>query len=137
MSKRVKGLECTTPSRTHQEFKDECDINRIMAQSVKTGVVPQKINPGEYGDFSDVEDFQAAQELIKRSEAQFAAFSSTVRTRFDNSPAKFLEFVHSRDCTADVLHDLGLLDAAASGRVLQERAAKAAKAAKAGEPKAS
>jgi hypothetical protein len=47
--------------RTHQSFKDECDINRIVSTFARTGIVPhvQKGEP-QYGDCPDVSFFDAA-----------------------------------------------------------------------------
>ena len=45
-----------------------------------------------YGDFSQVTDYQNSLNVVKHAQDQFAALSSTVRKRFDNDPAKFLEF---------------------------------------------
>lgn len=77
---------------TKQEFKDECDINRIMARALRHGVLPQQ--PGAlYGDFSEVGDYQEAQNIILHAQQQFAALPSKVRERFDNDPANMLRFV--------------------------------------------
>lgn len=103
------GVDCSvSPSLTQQEFKDECDINKLMARYVQTGVLPEGIGVGVYGDFSQGVDFQEAQQLIKRAEAQFMAMPANVRDRFANSPAAFLDFV-SDEKNLDEAYKLGLL----------------------------
>lgn len=88
------GIDCSRDEvRTKQEFKDECDINVIMARYMQSGVLPPGVGVAQYGDFSTVEDFQSSMELIKRAEEQFAAQPSKVRDRFNNNAAEFLEFV--------------------------------------------
>lgn len=79
--------------RTKQEFKNDCDINRIMAKYVRTGVPPAGVGYGRYGDFSAVPDYMAARNLMIKAEAQFAALPSKIRERFSNRPEDFLKFV--------------------------------------------
>lgn len=94
--------------RTKQSFKDESDINHIMARYQKTGVLDfaEKHSP-QYGDVTGLE-FQAGMELIKRAQAMFSDLPSSVRTRFENDPAKFLDFVHD-DANREEAAAMGLL----------------------------
>ena len=57
---KFPGLVCG-PGKTHQEFVDECDVNRIMARALKTGMIPTRSDMSRYGDFSSVGDFREAQ----------------------------------------------------------------------------
>lgn len=46
--------------RTHQSFRDECDINQILAQFGRTGVMPSVARGRpQYGEVPDI-DFHAA-----------------------------------------------------------------------------
>lgn len=47
--------------RTHQSFKDECDVDRIIELHTRTGLVTH-LNPGkpQYGDAPDSTLFEAA-----------------------------------------------------------------------------
>lgn len=92
--RKRKGLVTPEPSRTKQSFRDECDINNVMKKFERTGILPEMIkqNP-QYGDFSDVESFQEAQNIVIHANEQFMALDAHIRKRFDNNPAKFLEFV--------------------------------------------
>lgn len=103
------SLEFSGQGRTHQSFKDECDINRIMARYMQTGILPQDINPLEarYLDVSDI-DFQSAQELVAGARSLFEQMPSKLRTRFENDPAKLLAFV-SDSKNAQEAAELGLL----------------------------
>lgn len=89
-----KPINLGGPSRTKQSFKNETDINLIMARYVKTGQLPAlvKQNP-KYGDFSTVPDYQTALDTVMRAEEAFAALPAKVRKACDNDPAVFLDRV--------------------------------------------
>lgn len=91
--KRV-ALEFKQPSRAKQQFRDECDINAIMAKYKKTGLV-EHVNryQGQYGDFSTVADYQEALNMVMEAQQAFMSLPAHVRTRFDNDPGQYLEFV--------------------------------------------
>ncbi len=88
---------------------DECDINRIMAGHRATGLIDH-VNQyeGRYGDFSDVQDYQASMQQIIRAQDMFLALPSEVRSTFNNSPAEFLDFVNDPENT-DAMREMGLL----------------------------
>jgi len=93
--KRVSILSKSddNPTRTHQSFKDECDINRIVKKANSTGILPTLIkqNP-QYGDFSEPLDYQQSLNTIMLANEQFAALPSHTRARFGNDPHQFLLF---------------------------------------------
>lgn len=95
------------PGRTKQAFKDECDINQIMARYKKTGAITHYARyQGEYG-FAPAVDFREALETVRRGGEMFSELPADVRRRFDNDPAKFLEFVQEPANAAEMA-DLGL-----------------------------
>ena len=57
--------------------------------------------------FSAVPDFQEALNIVNEANALFGSLSSDVRKRFDNDPAKFLEFCND-PANGDELVSLGL-----------------------------
>lgn len=82
-----------TVSLTKQADLAASDINNILANYQRTGLLPELIKADpQYGDFSDVASFQEAFEIVAHAETQFAALDAHVRQRFDNDPAKFLAF---------------------------------------------
>lgn len=99
---------CEGETRTKQSFREECDINRIMARYLRSGVLPPGVGVGRYGDFSAVTDFHEAQQIIKEAEAQFASMPAKVRDRFKNDPGVFLAFVGD-PANAKEARELGLL----------------------------
>jgi len=84
------------PSMTKQSFAAECDINNILKQYKKTGIISH-INAqaarGTYQDLPDDVDYQSALNLIINAENAFATLPSGVRDRFGNDPAEFMAFM--------------------------------------------
>jgi hypothetical protein len=82
-------------SLTKQEFKEECDINHILAR-LQDGPPRPWTNPPQlqYGDYANAPDFLNAQLLVKQAEDQFNALPAVARTRFRNDPATFLAFLN-------------------------------------------
>lgn len=80
--------------RTKQSFKAEADINNIMARYQKTGVLDfMARHEPQYADCTGLE-FEAGMQLIARAKSMFEDLPSSLRARFENSPAKFLDFCH-------------------------------------------
>lgn len=81
------------PSRTSQEFAAECDVNVIMAQYAKTGVLPRygEVEP-VYIDWSEPTNFMDAMNLSIKAEAEFMRLPAAVRKEFDNDPRKFVAY---------------------------------------------
>lgn len=87
-------LSFDEPSRTRQEFADECDINVLMRKFEATGVVSH-FNTGEprYLDLGDgVPDLREAIDLVRASTEVFMALPAGVRAKFDNDPVSFVDF---------------------------------------------
>lgn len=82
------------PSLTKQCFQSECDINSIMKKWERTGVLENvRARQGHYGDFTNVSDYQSAVNAVVNAQEAFDSFPATLRARFRNDPALFLEFV--------------------------------------------
>lgn len=82
------------PVLTKQAFKDEVDINKIIARFEKTGMI-EAINSKQpfYGDVSDIKDYKESLEIVKEAEALFMAMSPEIRERFDHDPQEMIEFL--------------------------------------------
>lgn len=108
------AIEFKEPTRTKQSFRDECDINNIMAKYRRTGVLPTLIKENPmWGDFSNPVDFQEAQNIVIKAVEQFQNLPAHVRERFNNDPQKFLEFTHKKE-NKEEMGRLGLLKEDAS-----------------------
>jgi phage internal scaffolding protein len=96
----------TGDSRTKQSFKNECDVNNILKNYNKTGIMPEG-NPGDYRDL-DGTDYQEYMQTVASANSMFEELPSALRKRFKNDPAQLLSFVHD-DKNVDEAHQLGLL----------------------------
>jgi len=105
---RASALICTTRGRTQQQFRDECDINRILERFNVTGQLPVGSVQPEYADFSGVFDYQSACNAVIAANQSFAGLPAKIRNRFGNDPALFLEFVQD-EANAEECYQLGLL----------------------------
>jgi len=94
-------------SLTKQSFTAECDINNIMRKYQKTGAI-EHVNKHEasYG-FATSLDFQGALETVTRGQTMFDELPSSIRTKFDNDPAKFLDFVQDKN-NLEEMQEMGL-----------------------------
>lgn len=98
-----------TESMTSQEFKDECDVNRIMARYMKDGFWPAKERQGQYGDFTMFEDLAAAVEVVQGASEAFSELPAQVRKRFKNNPQELVDFVRNPE-NIDEAVKLGIVD---------------------------
>ncbi|AXL15307.1 internal scaffolding protein [Microviridae sp.] len=94
-------------SMTKQSFKDECNINKIMDKFQKTGAINHYAShEPTYGDATPG-DLLNAQLIISNANSMFEELPSSIRKKFDNDPAKFLEFVQDERNQEEMI-ELGL-----------------------------
>ncbi len=92
-------IDCTVagPSKTRQEFRDECDINWLMERFARTGILvdPSLVGKREaaFGDFSGAQDFTENQDRLVAAANAFDTLPGVVRERFNQDPARVLEFL--------------------------------------------
>jgi len=105
------------PSLTRQEFKDECDLGKIIARFSATPEGLEQLQlargfvEGRFEDVSEIPDYQTALAHVKAADEAFLRLPPLVRTRFDNDPAKFLDFVDDPK-NIDELRQMGLANPA-------------------------
>jgi hypothetical protein len=106
--------DSSKPSLTQQEFKESCDINNILAkfsvQAHALGVDPSLLMPqdqGTYGDFSNLDDFQTAQNKIAFLNDQFSNLPSDVRRKFGDDLNTFIGAISDPN-RIDELGELGV-----------------------------
>lgn len=98
-------------------MQQECDVNYIMSLYQKTGELHHVMEgAAQFGDFSDVLDYQEAQNRIIDAQNLFMELPSKVRDRFNNDPAQFLEFA-TDPSNIDEMRKLGLANPAAPENV--------------------
>ena len=86
-------LKCLDESRTKQAMRDECDVNKIMQQYEKNGLI-EHVNKyqGSYADVADAPGYLEGMNTVIRANEMFDSLPSSVRNHFDNDPAIFLAF---------------------------------------------
>lgn len=95
---------------TKQSCKDECDVNNILAQYRRTGVITH-INPRvpAYLDLPSDLEFQSSVNLVKQAEAAFQALPSRVRDVFGSDPQRFLAAIGDPS-QRELLTELGIFN---------------------------
>lgn len=92
-----------------QSFKDETDINKIVARMSK-GEIVDHVNryQGDYADFIGAPDFQNAMLQIIAAQEMFDSLPAEIRARHGNDPAAFLAYVEDPENEKE-MRELGLL----------------------------
>lgn len=89
-----KGSEPGGESVTHQSFKDEADITRILGNYRQHGFIdPVHLRNPVYGDFDSVQDFHDQQTAIANAWSIFEHLPARVRALCDNDAAKLMDQV--------------------------------------------
>lgn len=97
-------------SMTQQHMKKECDINFIVSQFRKTGMISHaKQYEGSYEDY-DAIDFHQAMNIIADANSMFESVPAQVRAEFDNDPGQFVKFV-TNPANKDEMVKMGLMRA--------------------------
>ena len=104
------ALVCPDESLTHQEFKDESDINTIID---RFGIGENPIEAQQWVTNVDIADapnnYQDVMNQLNLARDQFMALPAKVRSQFDNDPARFVDFV-SDPSNGEELVRLGLAE---------------------------
>lgn len=95
-------------SLTEQSHKDQCDMNVILRDYQRTGMLKHaKEHEGKYDDVS-AQDFQEAMFLVANAKNMFQELPSSLRSRFQNDPAQFLSFAQNPASKAE-LESMGII----------------------------
>lgn len=96
-------LACPLPTMTKQSFREECDINNIMARYKASGIIDhQNAHQGRYEDLPSELDYHADLLAVMSAQDAFASLPAAMRARFENDPAKFVGFVQNPDNQAEI-----------------------------------
>jgi hypothetical protein len=105
-TKRV-GID-TGPGQTEQAHKQECDMNYILRDYQRTGLLKHaKKYEGSYDDVSDI-DYERSMMIVADVNSMFEGLPSSERKRFDNNPAKFLAYAQN-EVNRKELEERGIL----------------------------
>ncbi len=96
------------PSLAKQSFREECDINTIMKKYEKTGLIEHlNRHQGDYGNFIGYEAYHESLNKLLAAQEAFASIPSSIRRKFGNDPAEFLEFAQNPE-NLDQMIEMGL-----------------------------
>ena len=99
--------------KTQQKFAKDCDVNAIVKKFQKTGAMDHVSHfQPQYGDFTGP-DFHAAMTIVAGAQQMFESLPSSLRKKFENDPAKFLDFVQDEK-NAKEAEELGLVTVSAA-----------------------
>ena len=107
---RVK-TEPKGESLTQQHFAHEADVRNIIKQYDKTGLIANvQKGVAQYGDYSEVNEYREALDLVNNANGMFADLPAHVREMFQNNAGTFLEFATNPD-NENKMIELGLKEA--------------------------
>ena len=86
-------IDCSKDGRTHQSFKDECDINALMARQKVTGLVKRHDKTPIYADYSSLGNYDEALNMLNDAQDMVDALPAKLRGEFSNNPGELLEFM--------------------------------------------
>lgn len=98
------------PSMAKQEFKSECDVNKIVQLYRQGSPMPVQVRSGQFADVSEMPDYKTAVETVMEAEEIFGKMSMDVKNACGNTVAGFLDWVQDPD-NKDQLIELGLMPA--------------------------
>lgn len=102
--------EFTQPSRTHQSFKDECDITKIVNQFREVGTIEHtnQATPKFFQNFDPTLDLHSMRIIVDDANEAFEDMPASIRKRFNNNPAELVAFMDDSANTQEAI-DLGLV----------------------------
>jgi len=83
--------ECV--SLTEQSHKDKCDINKIIDRFARTNTIDHISKYQASYDAIPADDLLTAQLKVQQGTQMFAELPSDIRSKFDQDPVKFLQFM--------------------------------------------
>lgn len=104
-------IDCSNdPALTKQEFRDDCDVNVIIARCLKTGLpLPSQVVGPLFADVSEVGSYTDCVRRVKAAEDSFMNLPASIRTEFRNEPSLLIAFL-ADPANLPKAMDLGLVD---------------------------
>lgn len=108
---RPQGLSFSLPSRAHQSFEKESNVNNLVSRYIKTGTYHDREGTRlpQYGDFTTGEDFREIQHKILEAQDLFSHLPSDIRERHANDAANFLDWLADPANRAEA-QELGIIE---------------------------
>lgn len=83
---------------TKQSSAKRCNLEKIVEKYRRTGSLPKLYGkPVFYGDFTGNTDLGPLLDQVHSAEASFKALPADIRSKFDNKPAKLMEFCSKKE----------------------------------------
>lgn len=107
--RRSTTIDCSEPKITDQSYKSMCDINNIMANFAKTGMLSHTttIQP-TFVDNTLIPSLEHAHDIVKAATTAFYELPPTVRKLMDNNPQNLENFVQDPE-NSEILQKHGIL----------------------------
>lgn len=107
--RRSVSINCSSPKLTDQSAKNQCDINNIMRQFMKTGEFSHlnKSQP-QYLDTTLIPTLEDAFSIVSRASQLFSELPATIRKLIDHDPSKLESFI-SNPKNREILLQNGLI----------------------------
>ena len=98
-----KAVKFVLGSKTDQNFKEETDVNMILAKYKVTrdprhiglGFDGQPVGNPQYGDYGDVGTYQEALEIVMDAQEQFEQLPAAIRKEVGNTPEGMLKWIEN------------------------------------------
>ena len=97
-----------TKSRVEPQHGEECNINTIMRKMHAQGILPHFKTGGNFGNFTEMDDFHTCQNRIIAANNDFMALPSELRSKFQNDPGQLLDFLSDENNRAEAI-EMGLI----------------------------
>lgn len=107
--RRDVSIDCSSPILTDQSFKNACDINTIMANYAKTGMLSHvsTLTP-KYIDNTTIPNLERAYDIVNAAEELFFDLPANIRKLMDNDPSQLETFIANPENT-DILIKHGVI----------------------------
>lgn len=106
------GVKTVNPdkTRTQQQFKDQCDVNQIIAK-YKRGLPITHLArvQGTYADVSAIGDYHESMNKVLKAQDAFLTIPAELRNKLGNDPAQLIAFLNNPN-NRDEAIKYGLLD---------------------------
>lgn len=104
-----QSIDVSSPKITDQSSKKMTDINNIMLQYSKTGLLPvQQEKLARYIDNTKIMPLEEAHAQITRAREMFYDLPAQIRKLMDNDPTKLVSFIRDED-NKEILLKHGIL----------------------------
>lgn len=92
--------------KAQQQFKEECDVNTIVASALRTGILvdPLKVNRSRIPEFRDSGEYTSYHEMqssIATAKSEFEALPAATREAFGNDPGLYMAYLATYEPSTD------------------------------------